>query len=345
MPRYAVLAHESFDYILSKTGNMLIRYKPNEVCAVIDRNHYGKTAEDVLGWGGSIPCVLNFDQAKQYAPTHLVIGNAPQGGGLDNKSLIEIEKAIDYGCDIISGMHSLLKNDHHLADKAKKNNVSLIDLRITPSPPHFPKGSWKERKFPVLLVVGSDCDTGKMTTAWEICEELNKRKWNVKFLGTGQTGILLSGNGVPIDAVISDFMAGEIEHHLDKFSNDTDLVIVEGQGALNNMFYSGVTLGLLHGCMPEFLIMTHEPYRELDVSDYPIPSLEEMMTLHLNLLKQFKNSTFVGINLITLKLTRNEAKKYIQNVNDEFDLPTTDVVRFGSKGLISSIETAIQTWK
>ena len=184
-----------------------------------------------------------------------------------------------------------------------------------------------------------------MTTAWEICEELNKRKWNVKFLGTGQTGILLSGDGVPIDAVVSDFMAGEIEHHLDKFSNDTDLVIVEGQGALNNMFYSGVTLGLLHGCMPDFLIMTHEPYRELDVSDYPIPSLEELMALHLNLLKPFKDSTFVGINLLTLKLNRNEAKKYIQNVNDEFDLPTTDVVRFGSKGLISSIETAIQTWK
>ena len=345
MPRYAILAHESFDYILSKTGNMLIRYKPNEVCAVIDRNHFGKTAEDVLGWGGSIPCVLNFDQAKQYAPTHLVIGNAPQGGGLDNKSLIEIEKAIDYGCDIISGMHSLLKNDHHLVDKAKRNSVSLIDLRNPPNPPHFPKGSWKERKFPVLLVVGSDCDTGKMTTAWEICKELNKRKWNVKFLGTGQTGILLSGNGVPIDAVVSDFMAGEIEHHLDKFLNNIDLVIVEGQGALNNMFYSGVTLGLLHGCMPEFLIMTHEPYRELDVSDYPIPSLEELMALHLNILKPFKDSTFVGINLLTLKLNRNEAKKYIQNVNDEFDLPTTDFVRFGSEELISSIETAIQTWK
>ena len=285
MPRYAILAHESFDYILSKTGNMLIRYKPNEVCAVIDRNHYGKTAEDVLGWGGSIPCVLNFDQAKQYAPTHLVIGNAPQGGRLDNKSLIEIEKAINYGCNIISGMHSLLKNDHHLVDSAKKNNVSLVDLRNPPNPPHFPIGSWNERKFPVLLVVGSDCDTGKMTTAWEVCKELNNRQLNVKFLGTGQTGILLSGNGVPIDAVVSDFMAGEIEHHLDKFSKDTDLVIVEGQGALNNMFYSGVTLGLLHGCMPEFLIMTHEPYRELDVSDYPIPSLEELMTLHLNLLK------------------------------------------------------------
>ena len=129
MPRYVILAHESFDYILSKTGNMLIRYKSDEVCAVIDINHYGETAEDVLGWGGDIPCVSNFDQAKQYSPTHLVIGNAPQGGRLDNRSLEEIEKAIDQGCNIISGMHSFLKNDSYLVDKAKKNNVSLIDLR------------------------------------------------------------------------------------------------------------------------------------------------------------------------------------------------------------------------
>ena len=111
------------------------------------------------------------------------------------------------------------------------------------------------------------------------------------------------------------------------------------------MFYSGVTLGLLHGCMPEFLIMTHEPYRELDVSDYPIPSLEELMTLHLNLLKPFKDSTFVGINLLTFKLDNYEAKEYIKNVNNKFVLPATDVVRFGSKGLISSIETTIKAWK
>ena len=114
----------------------------------------------------------------------------------------------------------------------------------------------------------------------DVMKELNKRKWNVRFLGTGQTGILLSGNGVPIDAVVSDFMAGEIEHHLDKFSDDTDLVIVEGQGALNNMFYSGVTLGLLHGCMPDFLVMTHEPYRDYDVSGCPIPSLGKFADLN-----------------------------------------------------------------
>ena len=277
MSRYVILAHNSFDYIYSKTGNMLIRYRPEDICAVIDSSQSGKTAKDVLGWGGSIPCVANFLEAKKFRPTHLVIGSAPQGGTLDRKSLIEIDDAIEYGCDIISGMHSFLNDDPSFLKKSKAKNISLVDLRKPPKKPHFPKGTWKDRKFPVLLVVGSDCDTGKMTTAWEIAELLKINNWNIEFLGTGQTGILLSGNGVPIDAVTSDFMAGEIEHCLDKISDDTDLVIVEGQGALNNMFYSGVTLGLIHGCMPDFLIMTHEPYRKLDVSDHPIPELKELM--------------------------------------------------------------------
>ena len=95
------------------------------------------------------------------------------------------------------------------------------DLRRPPAPPHFPKGSWKNRKFPVLLIVGSDCDTVKMTTAWELYQTLKKRDRKVEFVGTGQTGILLSGNGVPIDAVISDFMAGEMEYCLDQLSMAT----------------------------------------------------------------------------------------------------------------------------
>ena len=168
----SILAHNSFDYIYSKTGNMLIRYRPEDICAVIDSSQSGKTAKDVLGWGGSIPCVANFLEAKKFRPTHLVIGSAPQGGTLDRKSLIEIDDAIEYGCDIISGMHSFLNDDPSFLKKSKAKNISLVDLRKPPKKPHFPKGTWKDRKFPVLLVVGSDCDTGKMTTAWEIAELL-----------------------------------------------------------------------------------------------------------------------------------------------------------------------------
>ena len=345
MPRYVILAHKSFDYIYSKTGNMLIRYRPEDVCAVIDSSQSGKTAKDVLGWGGSIPCVANFNEAKQFSPTHLVIGSAPQGGVLDKHSLMEIDDAIDHGCSIISGMHNFLKDDPSLLKRSEAKNISLVDLRKPPSKPHFPKGTWRDRKFPVLLVVGSDCDTGKMTTAWEISELLKKNNWNVEFLGTGQTGILLSGNGVPIDAVISDFMAGEIEYCLDQFSEDTDLVLVEGQGALNNMFYSGVTLGLIHGCMPDFLIMTDEPNRDFDVSGHPIPGLKQLMDLHLDILRPFKDSLFLGLNLLTLKLEEDLALKYINDAKDQFDLPVTDLVRFDASEMIQSIENAMRKWK
>ena len=345
MPRYVILAHGAFDYIYSKTGNMLIRYRAEDVCAVIDSSQTGKTADEILGWGGNIPCVGSFNETKQFSPTHLVIGSAPQGGTLDKDNLMEIDNAIDYGCDIISGMHVFLNDNDFLKKKSKANDISLIDLRKPPEPAHFPQGTWKNRKFPVLLVVGSDCDTGKMTTAWEITQLLKKNNNNVEFFGTGQTGILLSGNGVPIDAVKADFMAGEIEHFLDQFPNETDLVVVEGQGALNNMLYSGVTLGLLHGCMPDFLVMTHEPDRKIDVSGHPIPELNALMDLHLNLLKPFKDSLFIGMNFLTLKLEYDLATEYINNTRDAFNLPVTDLVRFDTREMIDAIETAMQEWK
>ena len=199
MKRYAVLAIGAFDYILNKTGNMLIRYCPDEVVTVIDPEKAGQTAEQVMGWGGDIPCVASFSEAAPHQPTHLVIGSAPPGGVLNNAHRYEIENAIKSGCNIISGMHVFLNDDEHFSRLAGKYDVTIADLRRPPNPPHFPKGSWKDRKYPVLLVVGSDCDTGKMTTAWEITRSLRKRNRKAEFIGTGQTGILLAGKGVPID--------------------------------------------------------------------------------------------------------------------------------------------------
>ena len=118
MSRYVILAIGSFDYIENKTGNMLIRYKPDEVVAVIDPYKEGKKAEEVLGWGGDIPCVKSFMDAKKYSPTHLVVCNAPPGGILDKNSKSEIHDAIQNGCDIISGMHSFLNDAPELVKEA-----------------------------------------------------------------------------------------------------------------------------------------------------------------------------------------------------------------------------------
>ena len=341
MPRYVILAIGSFDYIENKTGNMLIRYQTEKVVAVIDPTKDGQTAEQVLGWGGKIPCVKTFMDAKKFSPTHLVVGSAPPGGILDKKSKNEIGIAIKNGCDIISGMHSFLNDDPKFYHDSIKNNVKLIDLRKPNFPPKFPKGSWKKRNFPVLLIVGSDCDTGKMTTAWEITKALKIRGKNVHFIGTGQTGILLSGSGVPIDAVTSDFMAGEMEHCLDQLPENTELAVVEGQGALNNMHYSGVTLGLMHGCMPDYFIFTHEPKRDVDVTNHPIPELRQLMDLYIDLMSPFKDSKYLGINLLTIKQSNNISKRERDYLSSNLNIPVTDIIRWKDETFIDHIEKAI----
>ena len=337
MSRFVVLAINSFNHIENKTGNMLIRYMQDEVVAIIDPKKKGLTSNDVIQVGGDIPVVGSFNDAKKYKPDHLVIGNAPQGGIVSNQMLDEIKEAISNGINIVSGMHEFLSKDTYLKKIAEKSGSKIIDLRIPPSQPSFSKGSWCKRNIPVLLVVGTDCDTGKMTTAWEIKTRLSNLNKKVKFIGTGQTGILLS-DGIAIDAVISDFMSGEIENLIDtKVENDTDLIIVEGQGSLSNYAYSGVTLGLMHGCMPDYLILTHDPSRSKDVMGHKMPDIKELMQLHIDLMRPFKKSLFIGINLLTFEMNESIAKNKINEFESLFKLPTTDLIRFGNSNLIKSI--------
>ena len=338
MPEFAILCPGAFDYILNKTGNMLIRYRPQDVCCVIDPDKAGRTAQDVLGFGGKIPVVSNFKEAEDYSPNALLIGSAPQGGYINKDYRTEITAAIQYGCDIYSGMHQFLNDDPELSALGQEKAITIKDLRRPPDPPHFPKGTWQKRKVKVLLIVGTDCDTGKMTTGWEITERLKNRGRDVRFIGTGQTGIMLGGYGVPIDAVVGDFMAGEIEYAIDEVGDQVDLVIVEGQGSLTNMYYAGVTLGLMHGAMPDYLVMTDEPGREIDVSNNCMASIGDVMELHLSLMKNFKQSQFLGINLLTLKMAEDLALNEIKNLEKQHKLPVTDLVRFGDRELIDGIE-------
>ena len=341
MYRFVVLAINSFNHIENKTGNMLIRYRQNEVVAVIDPEKKGLTSKDVIGIGESIPVVESFNDAMKYNPDHLVIGNAPQGGIVSKHMYLEIQEAIKNRINIISGMHQFLSEDKYLKDLANENGSRIVDLRKPPDPPNFSKGSWIDRNTPVALVVGTDCDTGKMTTAWEIKTRLNKLGKNVEFIGTGQTGILLS-DGVAIDAVVSDFMSGEVENLIDnKIKKETDLFIVEGQGALSNYAYSGVTLGLIHGCMPDYFILTHDPSRSKDVMGQPLPNIKEFMQLHIDLMSPFKKTSFIGINLLTYEMNDEEASNIISDYETFYDIPTTDLIRFGDAGMINSVYNLI----
>ena len=158
--KIVVLCHGAFNYIKNKTGNMLIRYRTDEVVAILDNTKVGITSEDELGYGGDIPVLDNFESAANLSPDTLVIGSASQGGFISDEYRAEVIKAIEAGCDIISGMHHFINDDEEFVELAEKHHVTLTDLRRPSEPSNFPKGSWHDRKIPVLLIVGTDCDTG-----------------------------------------------------------------------------------------------------------------------------------------------------------------------------------------
>ncbi len=341
MATYAILAEGTFSYLFAKTGNALIRYLPDDVVGVIDSRYHGSTAQEVIGFGGDIPVVKSIDQLIQFKPDTLVLGNAPQGGRISEPYKREIVKSINHGLNVISGMHEFISDDPFYKDLAKENGIRITDLRKPPSPYNFPKKTWMDRTVPVVLTIGSDCDSGKMTTSWELVKLLNNEGIDARFIGTGQTGILLSGQGVPIDAVVSDFMAGEIEYVIDQ-NLDAELIIVEGQGSLVNMLYSGVTLGLVHGAMPDYYIMCHEPTRTHDVSNYPIPGMEYMLDLYTSVMKPFKSTEVVGMNLITHSMNDADAKAIIGEYNSTYHIPATDIVRFGGDPIVRRLKKELQ---
>lgn len=338
MSRYAILAEESFHYLLSKTGNAVIRYRPEEVECVIDSMSAGKTVSDILGYGGDIPVVATLDEALHYSPDTLLLGAATPGGVLPDLWRSVISRAIRNKLNIVSGLHMFVSDDREFSDLAKKYGVEIRDLRKPPSSLTVSKGSWLSRKIPVILTVGTDCDTGKMTTAWEIKNLLEKKGKHVAFVGTGQTGILLGELGVAVDAIVSDFVPGVIEREIDKAVVDHDFVIVEGQGAITHYAYSGVTLGLLHGTMPDFMILCHVPRREVFyLFDYPITPFEEIIDLYLSLLHPFKKSEFVGISLLTHEMSEREARQTMEDYENRYRIPTTDPIRFGVDRIVDRI--------
>lgn len=337
MKRYAVLVEGQFDFLYAKTCNAMLRYRPEEVVCCIDSDNAGKTTYDVMKLGGDTPVVGTFNEAKVFNPDTLLVGVATQGGFLPDNMRACVREAVEAGLDVICGLHAFLSDDEEFAPLAEAHGVAITDLRKPPSPLPFSEGTWRSRKTPTLLTVGDDCDTGKMTAAWEVKCRLEEKGKKVAFVGTGQTGILLGGFGVAVDAIVSDFEAGAIEAEIDRVGEEVDLIVVEGQGSISHMAYSGVTLGLLHGTMPDMLLMCHEPARKIDTFDHPMVDFGEMIDLYLRLVRIFKPCDVVGLSLITLTESETQAKATIEQYNEKYGIPAEDLVRFGGESVISNI--------
>ncbi len=337
--RILALAEGRFSPLRSKTANAALIYLPGEVIAIIDSTKVGKTAHDVLGYGGSVPVIESVEQGIKFQPTHLLIGIAPTGGRLPDIWRGWIKTAIRNKMHIMSGLHTILSDDEVFMKLADENNVTITDWRKVPHEYEVvSKGNYRTRKAKTILTVGADCNIGKMTTMLQVYNEFLNRGLKSDFIGTGQTGIMISGKGISVDAIISDYIAGSIEKCIDASNAEGyDYIFVEGQGALTHQGYSGVTCGLMHGTMPDAMIMCVQPTRTHDDYGIPIPDINKLIKLHESVIEFFQPTKVVGIGINSIGLTDEQSSDEAKKLEDKTGLPSIDTFRFGGATLTDAL--------
>jgi len=337
--RLLILAEGRFSPLKSKTANAAIIYLPDQVAAVIDSAKAGMTAQQVLGYGGAIPIVKDIEEGLKHHPTHLLIGIAPTGGRLPEAWREAIKNAIRQKLHVLSGLHTILSADPEFVSLAKEYSVTLTDYRKIPEESEIvSKGSWRTRKAKTILTVGTDCNIGKMTTILEVQKELLKRGLNADFVATGQTGILIRGRGIAVDAIISDYIAGSIEREIDRSEAEGyDYILIEGQGALTHMGYSGVTFGLIHGTMPDAMILCHQPTRLKDDYGLPLPDLDRLIRFHEEAAGFFRRSKVVAVGINSVGLTDNESSDAARTIERQTGIPAIDAFRFGAAPIVDAL--------
>ena len=274
---------------------------------------------------------------EQYGSGTLVIGVANVGGFFPESWINTLVSALEYGLDIAAGLHSKLGDIGPVAEAAHKYGRQLFDVRFPSGP--LVVGSGKKRSGKRLLTVGTDCVVGKMYTALEITREMQARGANVDFRATGQTGILIAGCGISVDAVVGDFISGAAE----MISPDNEIDhwdIIEGQGSLSHPGFAGVSLGLLHGSQPDAMVLCHEPGRHLIAfsDSYPVPDIEETIAMNTSAAKLTNPAAeVVGISLNSKWMDRNEADDFIETLQQRTGLSVVDPVRTGVGSIVDGL--------
>ena len=340
MRRILALAEGRFSPLRSKTANGALAYLKIEVVAIVDSTKAGMTAQDVLGYGGAVPVVASIEKGMAFAPDSLLIGIAPPGGRLPDEWRQWILAALRNGMNILSGLHTILSDDAEFSLVAEECGATITDWRKIPFEYEVvSKGNWRTRKAKTILTVGSDCNIGKMTTMLEVYKEFQTRGHSSEFICTGQTGIMISGKGIAVDAVISDYIAGSIEKAIDAADADGhEYIFVEGQGALTHQGYSGVTYGLMHGTMPNAMLLCHQTTRLRDDFGMAIPDLTRLIRLHEEVISIFRPTKIVGIGINSIGLSDEESMREAARIEDKTGLPAVDAFRFGGAKLADALE-------
>jgi uncharacterized NAD-dependent epimerase/dehydratase family protein len=335
--RYLILAEGySGDSHYGKTARGVIRYGPDPVVALLDSQRPGASEE-------GIPVVATVEEALPLGPTTALVGIATQGGRFPPAWRELLKACIRGGLDVESGLHEFMSDDPELSALAAAHGVELRDLRRPPAGINVPTGENLRLPARIVLTVGSDCAIGKKTVAVELDLEARRRGLRSVFVPTGQTGILIAGWGIAIDAVIADYVAGAAEWLVvEGARRGGELLFVEGQGSLVHPAYSGVTLGLVHGSAPHLFVLCHKA-GATEVDGYPghrLPSLGELVELHERIALPARPARVAAVALNTSGLDDDEAAEAIASSAAETGLPADDPVRFGAGKLLDAVLAA-----
>ncbi|MHA6720299.1 N-acetyltransferase DgcN [Sphingomonas sp. RS6] len=317
---YLLYLGHSTDFAGIKTSRGLAEFRPDD-CV-------GEFRHDDCPLTLGLDRLSIADGAGRGART-MVLGIANSGGTLGDALIADAAAALEAGMHVAAGLHQRLRDVPRLAALAAEKGLHLFDVREPPA--DLPVGSGRPRAGRRLLTVGTDCSVGKMYTTIALVRGLRERGATADFRATGQTGILIAGAGMPIDAVVADFISGAVEQ-LAPARDDGGWDVIEGQGSLYHPSFAGVSLGLLHGAQPEAIVMCHDPVRKdmRGIEGRALPDLGECLARNLELARLTSPAVrAVGIALNTSRLERAAAERLCAETEDRLGLPCTDPMAFG----------------
>lgn len=281
---------------------------------------------------------MNPTEAVKAGVKTMVVGLVNSGGSVKDSWMPDLEEALVSGLDLAAGMHIPLEALGNLGALAAKHGRVLHELRRPKS--LYATGNGVKRVGKRLLTVGTDCSVGKMYTSIALTREMERRKLPVKFCATGQTGTLVAGEGIAVDAIVGDFISGAVENLCPSTAED-EWQVVEGQGSLFHPAFAGVTLGLLHGSQPDYFVVCHEPTRtKMRAVETPMPTLKQVVDstlLHGALTNP--RIKLAGFSINTAKIDEPQARKLLAEIEAEFMVPATDPMRFGVGRIVDGLGT------
>ncbi len=280
---------------------------------------------------------LSPQEAQRRGAGSIVVGIAPTGGKLPPHWVAELKAAAESGLDVVSGLHTRLTSFPDLLQAASRSGARLIDVRHNDE--SYGAASGRKRTGKRVLTVGTDCALGKKYTALALAKNLESRGIAASFRATGQTGIMISGEGIAMDAVIADFVAGAAER-LSPDNTPDHWDVIEGQGSLFHPAYAGVTLGLLHGSQPDAIVLCHDPSRRTidEYPDYPIPDLQTAIDDYLRAGRLTNRAIrCIGLSINSSSLSDAECAEYFRRLTDDLGLPVCDPLRTGVDELASAL--------